>query len=98
MLTTAENFAAAEILTEWPDNMNYDQLLDGIIDGHPDVIVCETYENHLPDDVVEAIEGLRVSFLNSVRLMAADLFTAIEDGDPQTIADRMISLRNQLGE
>ena len=96
-MTIAENFAASQVLTEWPDNMNYDQLLQAVEDGHEDVIVWSPFENDLPLDIVDAIESQRVSFLRDVAAMTADLCQAIEQGDPMTIAERMIALRADLG-
>ena len=96
-MTIAENFAASQVLTEWPDNMNYDQLLQAVEDGHEDVIVWSPFENDLPVDIVDAIESQRVSFLRDVAAMTADLCQAIEDGDQQAIADHMLTLRADLG-
>ena len=96
-LTSAEYFAVSNHLTDWPHTMSYDEVCDGIMYGHEDVLVCEQFENDLPADVVESIEGMRITFLRSVAEMTEDLFKAIEDGDQQAIADRMLSLRAELG-
>ena len=96
-LTTAENFAASQVLTEWPDDMTYDQLLDGIAFAHPDVIIWDQFEDELPADIIDTIENLRITFMASVAHMTEDLRQAIKDGDQQAIADRMLSLENQLG-
>ena len=96
-LTTAENFAASQVLTEWPDDMTYDQLLDAINEDHPDVIIWDQFEDELPEDLIDSIEGMRVAFLNHVAAMTEDLRQAIKDGDPMTIAERLASLENQLG-
>lgn len=96
-LTTAENFAASQILTEWPDDMTYDELLDAIKEYNHDVVVWERFEDMHPEDIIENIEALRVTFLTTVAHMTGDLREAIKQGDPQTIADRLMSLENQLG-
>ena len=65
MLTTAENFAAGLYLTEWPDDMTYDQLCDAICSQHPDVIVWEPFEDYDHNDVIEFIEAARVAYLRT---------------------------------
>ena len=96
-LTTAENFAASQVLTEWPDDMTYDMLLEGI-DGHdPDVIVWEQFEDCSTEEIIETIEDLRVTFLSTVAQMTDDLRQAIKQGDPMTIAGQLAALDNQLG-
>ena len=97
MLTTAENFAASQVLTEWPDTMSYDELLEGITFAHPDVVIWDQFEDELPADIIDTIENLRITFLHSVQAMTEDLREAIKDGDPMTIAERLASLENQLG-
>lgn len=97
MLTTAENFAASQVLTEWPDEMTYDELLDAIKTNDMDVSVWDQFEDELPEDIIDTIENARVSFLRTVTEMTADLRQAIKDGDPMTIAERLASLENQLG-
>jgi hypothetical protein len=96
MLTTAENFAAAHVLTEWPEEFTYDELLTALSEQHPDVIVWQPFEDLLPEDVIDHIEALRADFLNTVAAMTEDLCQAIEDGDQQAIADRMLALREQV--
>lgn len=97
MLTTAENFAASQVLTEWPEAMNYDELLDAIRDGHEDVIVWEQFEDELTEDVIDTIEGIRVSFLSSVLDMTANLRESIRIGSPSIIAEELHTLESQLG-
>ena len=97
-LTTAENFAASQVLTEWPDEMTYDQLLDAIKTNDMDVIVWDQFEDELPDDIIETIESLRVHFLNSVAAMTDALRQTIKDGDPMTIAEQLHAFERQLGE
>ena len=96
-LTTAENFAASQVLTEWPDDMTYDDLLNAIIEQHPDVIVWDQFENNLPEEVVETIESMRITFVACVAQMTDDLRQAIKQGDPMTIAEQLAALDNQLG-
>lgn len=64
-LTTAENYAAGLYLTEWPDDMDYDQLCDALCSQHPDVIVWEPFEDYDHNDVIEFIEAARVAFLRA---------------------------------
>ena len=97
MLNSAENFAASQVLTEWPEAMTYDELLDAIRDGHEDVIIWEQFENELTEDVIDTIEGMRVSFLASVLEMTNDLRESIYRGDPMDIADQLRALESQLG-
>ena len=97
-LTIAENFAAAQVLTDWPDNFTYDQLLDAITDQHEDVLVWEQYEDELPDTIVQIIEDLRVQFLVNIANMTEDLRNAIKQGDPMTIAEQLASFERQIGE
>ena len=97
MLNSAENFAASQVLTEWPEAMTYDELLDAIRDGHEDVIIWEQFENELTEDVIDTIEGMRVSFLASVLDMTANLRESIYRGDPMDIADQLRALESQLG-
>ena len=97
MLNTAENFAASQVLTEWPEAMTYDELLDAIRDGHEDVIVWDQFENELTEDIIDTIEGMRVSFLSSVLDMTANLRESIHRGDPMDIADQLCALESQLG-
>ena len=96
-LTTAENFAASQILTEWPDDMTYDELLDAIKEYNHDVVVWERFEDMHPEDIIENIEALRVTFLATVAQMTDDLRQAIKHGDPMTITEQLAALDNQLG-
>ena len=96
-LTSAEYFAVSNHLTDWPHTMSYDEVCDGIMYGHEDVLVCEQFENDLPADVVESIEGMRITFLRSAEEITADLREAIRNGDPMTIAEQLQALENQLG-
>ena len=97
-LTIAENFAAAQVLTDWPDNFTYDQLLDAVTDQHEDVLVWEKYEDEMPDDIVESIEALRINFLANVAYMTNDLREAIKQGSPSIIAEELASFERQIGE
>ena len=96
-LTSAEYFAVSNHLTDWPHTMTYDEVCDGIIYGHEDVIVWEKFENYLPVDVVDIIEDMRVSFIRTVSAMTRGLRDAIREGDPMDIADHLRGLENQLG-
>lgn len=97
MLTTAENFAASNVLTEWPDNYTYDQLCDAIIACDPDVMVWETFEDEIPVDIVETMENMRIHFIHSVSAMTDALRQTIKEGDPMTIAEQLAAFENQLG-
>lgn len=97
MLTTAENFAASQVLTEWPDDITYDELLNAIKEYNHDVVVWERFEDMHPEDIIENIEALRVSFLASVLDMTANLRESIYRGDPMDIADQLRALESQLG-
>lgn len=97
MLTTAEQFAAAQVLTEWPDEMTYDELLDAVNTRHEDVIVWDQFEDELPCDIIETIESMRTHYLNSVAAMTDALRQTIKDGDPMTIAEQLAAFENQLG-
>lgn len=97
MLTIAEYQAAANVLTEWPEDMNYDELLTAIETEHPDVVVSGQFENGLLSDIVEEIEGQRVAFLRHVAAMTEDLRNAIKAGDPMTIAEQLAAFENQIG-
>lgn len=44
MLTIAEYQAVANVLTEWPDGMTYDDILSGIDKGHEDIVIYEPFE------------------------------------------------------
>lgn len=95
--TTAEAFALGQVLTDWPAAMTYDKILDAIKDHDVDVVIWDQFEDELPDDIIDTIEGMRVSFLNSVATMTENLRNAIKDGDPMTIAEQLTALENQLG-
>lgn len=97
MLTIAENFAASQVLTEWPTALSYDELLTAIENRHEDVIVWEPHEDYDPGEVVDLIESLRVSFLNSVSVMVEGLCDAVKQGEPMTIAEQLTALEKQLG-
>ena len=97
MLTIAENFAASQVLTEWPENMSYDELLTAISQQHPDVIVWEPHEDYMPDEVIDLIESLRAGFLNSVAEMTEDLRRAIKVGSPSIIGEELLSFEQRLG-
>ena len=96
-LSYAEEFAISQIVSEWESHYTYDQVLNSIERDDGDVYVWCVFEDQPKDVIVEAIESARVSFLRTVDEMTADLRQAIKDGDPQAIADRMLSLENQLG-
>ena len=96
-LTNAEHFAVSAHLTEWPDTMTYDELCDGIMYGHEDVIIWEKFEDELPADVIESIDNLRITLIRYVAEITADLREAIRNGDPMTIAEQLQSLEKQLG-
>lgn len=98
MLTIAEYQAAANVLTEWPEDMNYDELLTAIETEHHDVMICEQFENNFLSDVVEEIEGQRVAFIRHVAAMTEDLRAAIKHGDPLTIAEQLAAFEQQIGE
>lgn len=98
MLTLAENFAASQVLTEWPDYMTYDELLTAIENDHCDVVIYELYEDRLQDEIIETIECLRSCFLGNVKTMTENLRNAIKKGDPLTIAEKLQQFENQLGE
>lgn len=97
MLTIAENFAASQVLTEWPEALSYDELLCAIENDHPDVIVWSPYENDLACDIVANIESLRAGFLNSVAEMTEDLRRAIKVGSPSIIGEELLSFEQRLG-
>lgn len=97
-LTHAENFAAGNVLTEWPEALSYDELLTAIeTDSNPDILIWQQYENDLPSDIVCTIEDMRRSFLNHVADMTEDLRAAIREGDPRLIKDALIEFERQLG-
>lgn len=96
-LTTAEHFAVSAHLTEWPDTMTYDELLDAINAQHEDVIVWEQFEDNLADDLIESIENTRITFIRYVEEITEPLRFAIKDGDPMTIAEQLLSLETKLG-
>lgn len=98
MFTIAENFALANILTEWPDGMTYDDILSGIDNGHEDIVIYEPFEQMLAYEVIEQIELLRVSFLSNVKEITKGLRDAIKNGDPLTIAEQLAAFEQQIGE
>lgn len=97
MLTIPESFAVGAVLTEWPDAMSYDEVLGAIECDHPDIVTSELYEDEHPSDNVCTIEDLRVRFLVDVQGMTMSLRWAIREGDPETIAQRLVALEAQLG-
>ena len=97
MLTTTQLFAASEVLTDWPEDMTYPELINAIDIDHEDVMVCELYENYPKDYIIDQIEGIKISFRNAVINMTEDLRNAIKQGSPSIIAEELAKLENQLG-
>lgn len=97
MLTTAENFAASQVLTEWPEGLTYDELCTLIEQSSDDVLVYCLFEDSNPHDVVQAMDDLRVSFIRSVEELTESLRKAIRQGCPSIIAEELSSLERSIG-
>lgn len=62
-MTPAERFALMHYLTEWPDDMEFDDVLETIGSDDPDiynqVLVWEPFEYYMADSLCGLIEQLR---------------------------------------
>jgi hypothetical protein len=56
-----ESFALSQILSEYPDGMTFDQVLDAILDGDETVVIWEPFEHETPERVVEVIDSIKDS-------------------------------------
>lgn len=104
-LTTSQRFAVAQTLSEYNDNLTYAALQDRIVecadnadqDYSDDFLVWEPFEDMDGVTLCDTMDDLEYSYRQYAKEMTADLFKAIENGDPMTIAERMIALRAALG-
>lgn len=56
-----ESFALAHVLSDYPDDLTYDEVIQLLIDGDESVTVCELYENLWDEHVAQVIEDLKNS-------------------------------------
>lgn len=97
MLTIAENFAASQVLTEWPEGLTYDELCSAIEDCSANVLVYCLFEDSHPADIVQAMDDLRVSFMRSVEQITEPLRDAIREGEAMNISDELYKLERSIG-
>jgi hypothetical protein len=97
MLTIAENFAASQVLTEWPEGLTYDELCTAIEEDSQDVLVYCLFEDSHPADIVQAMDDLRVSFMRSVEQITEPLRDSIREGEAMNISDELYKLERSIG-
>lgn len=52
-----ESKALGEHLTEWPDNMSYSEVLEGLRQENEDIIIWQPLEDLPIKDLIESIES-----------------------------------------
>ena len=70
-MTHAETFALNEWLTEYPDNLTYDEVLELLRDEDESVIVWQWFEYTPVTDMIENIDNTRSHFENTINTMKA---------------------------
>ena len=73
----SEFFAASQFLTDWPDDMYFWEILEGIENGHPDIVRWDMVESWDADDLALAVEMCEAAFSRAV----ADILN--EEKNPQ---------------
>jgi len=61
-MKTSELFALNEWLSDYPNNLEYDEVLELLRDEHESVIVWQWFENMPPIDLIENIDNTRSHF------------------------------------
>jgi len=68
-MTHAETFALNEWLSDYPDNLTYDEVLELLRDEDESVIVWQWFEHTPVTDMVENIDNTRSHFENTINTM-----------------------------
>lgn len=61
-MTTAEAFALAQWLDEYPDDVDYFTVLEMIADGDDDIWVIDIIEYEPPEAIIRHIESTKALF------------------------------------
>jgi hypothetical protein len=107
----SEFFALMEWLTEFPDNLTYDDIYRMLTKGdeqwvHPDIDVWEVVEHHTLDQVAEYIETTRSHFERVTEPLVSALRDAIKLAqenapdmiDDENFTDRLNRLQGVLAD
>jgi hypothetical protein len=70
-MTQAEIFALNEWLTEYPDDMTYDEVCEMLLDEDERVVVWQWFECMPPSVMIENIDNTKCHFENVVNNMKA---------------------------
>jgi hypothetical protein len=70
----AESFALNEYLSHYPDEWDYDTIINAIADGdyYDDIDVWQPFENDEPDEIVNNIDNTRLHFIRIVTELVTD--------------------------
>ena len=71
-MTHAETFALSQWLSEYPDNLSYDAVIEMLLTEDDQVTVWHLVERYNADDVCEFIEDTRRSFESTVEHMKTE--------------------------
>jgi hypothetical protein len=71
-MTHAETFALNEWLTEYPDDLTFDEVCALLLDEDESVVPWQWFETMPPTELVENIDNTRSHFENTIAHMKAE--------------------------
>lgn len=81
LYTPAQLTALGDYLSEWPETLTYDEVIQALIDGDDVVSVWEPFEHHSREDVAEFIENLHSACMNNFKPLYDALNVFVNDFD-----------------